>query len=280
MAIETTFSAGIRRLYHYQRLNYDWLEGVLGHNRIRFSDPAAFNDPWDCSPNFDPGVIDDEERRESYIQFLMESDRKHFRNSAERRRRMEEWLRSDPSIVRKLVEKISRGSKGAISGRFRVYCLSTDPASHPMWAHYADRHRGVCLEFGTDNDVFCAALQVQYQSDYRDLDLADETTEGNLLAFLRKPSTYDYENEYRLVAQERNLADPPDTLLTDDGFLTIPPRALKTIILGCEVDEDQCRKILEMVEHIGTGVDLKCAVRTLGRYDISIDAVTRFEAPV
>jgi hypothetical protein len=35
----------------------------------------------------------------------------------------------------------------ALCQSYRVYCLSEVCDSSLMWAHYADSHQGVCLEF-------------------------------------------------------------------------------------------------------------------------------------
>ena len=48
----TAEQAGVPRLYNYSRYNPRLVEATLTINRVRFSDSARFNDPWDCAPMY------------------------------------------------------------------------------------------------------------------------------------------------------------------------------------------------------------------------------------
>lgn len=66
-----------------------------------------------------------------------------------------------------------------------------------MWSHYADNHRGVCLEFATANPLFATAKAVQYLKDYpswvpMDADQVVKTV-------YTKSNEWEYEDEYRLL---------------------------------------------------------------------------------
>jgi hypothetical protein len=41
----------------------------------------------------------------------------------------------------------------AVSERFGVICFTKDWSNPLMWAHYADKHRGVCLGFDIDDEL-------------------------------------------------------------------------------------------------------------------------------
>ena len=49
---------GVAKLYHYQDSKLEHLKDTLSRNRVRFSNPQKFNDPWDCQPYFDPDIVD------------------------------------------------------------------------------------------------------------------------------------------------------------------------------------------------------------------------------
>src|SRR5258707_11830155 len=147
-----------------------------------------------------------------------------------------------------------------------------------MWAHYADKNRGVCLEFGTDNDVFSGAFQVHYEIYPEPLDLSDESIEGNLIGFLRKSRSWEYEQEYRLISQERRFADPPDTLLTDDGYLTIPAGALKRVIVGCEASKAYCDEVSKLIAGAGAPVVLARVVRDRAQFELSVSNMNNSES--
>jgi hypothetical protein len=58
----------VPRLYHYQDFDLTSsadhtarLVDILQEHRIWCSNPAHFNDPWDCKPYFDPALLDSSE---------------------------------------------------------------------------------------------------------------------------------------------------------------------------------------------------------------------------
>jgi len=74
-------------------------------------------------------------------------------------------LRSNAGWRQKSIDDFSACNQLVISHR-RLYCLTPDPCSTLMWSHYADNHRGICLEFDTTNPLFSDALEVAYRSEY------------------------------------------------------------------------------------------------------------------
>jgi hypothetical protein len=45
--------------------------------------------------------------------------------------------------------------------RYRIYCLSARADSQLIWGHYADHHRGVCLEFDERTNAALAAAKAR-----------------------------------------------------------------------------------------------------------------------
>ena len=104
--------------------------------------------------------------------------------------------------------------------RYRVYCLTTRAASPLMWAHYADHHRGICFEINVQQPNLCAAIQVQYSKKYPTYRLDHDNDTSPLYM---KSSDWQYEEEYRLIAEEKAGAFSDLTLKTKDQFYELPP---------------------------------------------------------
>ena len=51
-------------------------------------------------------------------------------------------------------------SEQARSGDFRIFCLTPQNESLLMWAHYADSHRGICLQFRNTEPIGNALSEV------------------------------------------------------------------------------------------------------------------------
>jgi hypothetical protein len=158
----------------------------------------------------------------------------------------------------------------AVADRYRVYCLCPDVHNTLMWAHYADRHRGICLEFSTRNEAICCALRVEYSAEYPLVSAHSEDEDASLVPLLTKSDVWVYEQEYRLVAQEKSVSTAHETLLTDNSYLRLPKGALTSIVVGCQGNLEQVRALVR--EH-APDVHVKQTVRIPNRYAVHIVSV-------
>jgi Protein of unknown function (DUF2971) len=138
-----------------------------------------------------------------------------------------------------------------------------------MWAHYADNHRGVCLEFATRDVVMCSALRVEYLAKFPLVRAYSKDWQDNLRILLTKSDVWQYEREYRILAQERDNATPHSTLMTAKNFLQLKDTALMSVIVGCQCDFDAVCKI---VTDVAPKLAVKRAIRVPNRYELTIRA--------
>ena len=139
-----------------------------------------------------------------------------------------------------------------VGPKWGIYCLSAVVPDHTlMWPHYADGHRGFCLEFSNDpNDQFYAKrkpndpdflfhpcilpLDVQYSAEYPIINPhSDDYTYAGVVrnAFFTKATQWKHEKEWRI--------------LDDNGPGThqFPSRFLTGVIFGCKMSEDHKDRI-------------------------------------
>jgi Protein of unknown function (DUF2971) len=164
MRLQVAKMNGLGHLYHYQRFKTEWLETIVHDSKMHCAGPRDFNDPWDCRPCYDQSILDDPEI---------------YRE------------RTDPSFLKSLLHDMI-GIDRPIHERFRVLCLSAKPDSVVMWSHYADKHRGICLEFSTDNEEFSGAYKVEYCQKYPSYNLTDQSLEHNLLPLVTKSAEWSH----------------------------------------------------------------------------------------
>ena len=169
----------------------------------------SFNDPWDFRPNFSSEIPVEPATRERNIQWLDAMSRKYHAHLPE-----EEHLRrarnqkEDEAYFAWLVSEVSARTAQAAVDRYRVYCVSAAPDNTLMWSHYAASHTGICLEFACRNKVFGTAIRVQYLSRYPAFDLFDNADDTILLPWLTKSDAWSYEQEFRVIAQEKGKRQP------------------------------------------------------------------------
>jgi hypothetical protein len=261
-------AAGLNRLYHYEKFMPEYLTDVLTNQRVHCSDPMKLNDPWDCRPWFSSALIEDRERLEKLIAWIF-STVPAPPDSEEQLSATKEQIRKDPEYRRRITEGLSRGFLELIPGRWKLYCLTPHADSTLMWSHYAENHRGICLEFSVDNDVFGTALEVRYLSSYPEW-LPHSLAEGDPSdILLTKSDDWQYEHEYRVICFAEGVARPitKHSLFIKDGFLGLPAGSLKAVITGCEAKHEE---IAGLVENLAPHVNVKRAVRAPDRYRLQI----------
>jgi hypothetical protein len=190
----------------------------LSAAKIWFSDPAGFNDPFDCAYDI---VVPPLTREECHT-FLNSESSEELNNA----------LAVAPHVA--LEEKLRLGFAAAIErtiGKAGVSCFSTVHDSLLMWGHYAQSHRGYCLEFSTANEpLFSTVHPVQYANALPRLSsdalLKAESVEIlNLL--LTKAKCWEYEHEWRVLHSARQT------------LYSYQRASLTGIYFGARMPEDQ-----------------------------------------
>ena len=231
-----------RHLYKYLPDRLDRIEDVLVHNRLYFSSPTEFNDPFDCArgvrvPDPEKLAQDDEQDWREYILRLNRGERDEGGETAERHavddavRRADfrdpVFIREQERIVEEAIVEEGRG--------FGVLCLSATPGSVGMWAHYASNHRGVVIEFETgklrsrQGSVRC--FPVCYEDslptvrEFLDAMGSPEPLEFLHLFFCRKSTEWRHEREWRIFTGRPNQQ------------VACPPSVVRRVIFGHKMPE-------------------------------------------
>jgi hypothetical protein len=198
MAILTAAKVGIRSLYNYQPFHADWLRQIMFDRKVHFSNPSNFNDPWDCRPAFNKSALDDENIHEQHILWFDRVSRRWGDSKTEEEHQTELLrLRSDRAYLESRIDQCYQRNAISISERYNVYCLTTHECNMLMWSYYADKHKGICLEFSCGNHVFGGALRVEYCDTYPVFPIASDEYEDNLLPLITKASWVEEQEKSR-----------------------------------------------------------------------------------
>jgi Protein of unknown function (DUF2971) len=271
MKTKTAAEQHIGRLYHYDPYSCPArLAHVLQESVVYCSNPNDFNDPWDCKPHYSKSALNDPVGYRRTVEWFVRAARKIDQSisDAEHTRR-EGILLNDRPRLEWMVDKLSTSMVEAVIAQYRVYCLSTRPDLPLMWSHYARSHRGVCLEFGVKNELFCGAFPVDYLDAFPEMDLTDNTEDAALQALLSKSREWAYENEYRLITAAPGYSFP-NVPPTRDNFVALPTGSLKSVIFGCLMPQSDRENIAALVGKFAPQVMLKLASRIPDRYALRI----------
>lgn len=225
-------------LYHYCGISnrHERVRPVLLDNRVWLSSSASFNDPFEGRFAVDTSV--QPYQLKDWAMRVLEEQHPQLDDEA----RLTQAMRVVHEVGRNLQDsdtalKIRQQLNQNHRYWFGIFSMTRKRDDLLMWAHYADAHTGLCLEFTyvPGDSLVAGAQAVQYDPTYPVL---NPFTHGNMKRFeitcLTKSPVWKYEDEWRFIALSPE--EKPDRLGWPKSF---NPAALTGIILGARVaDED------------------------------------------
>jgi len=200
---EHFFKGAPSSLCKYRNWDDDFHKLVITDQELYFPSPEKFNDPYDCGlpfkqhpENSDPAVIKlrIEETASNIFPDISgaELEEKCAKQVLLIQQNPESWFEMSwgyaPSDLNKL---------------FGVLSLTPHPKNYLMWSHYAQSHKGFCVEFDTRLLVESVAghyQKVTYSKDIPYFSIRDKIEEGLITKLLyTKSEDWFYEDEYRIT---------------------------------------------------------------------------------
>ena len=193
------------KFYKYRSMageSAEWVERTVLRNEIYFSPASQLNDPFELRPNFSLKASP-EEQREDFLRM----SRKFEPHLAEPARKKDADRAMAASLADGEIENTERIIQAmhaqAITTRIGLYCVSTKCDDILMWAHYADSHRGVCLEFDGMSPLMAHAQEVSYTDDRIPINPYEDSEDVMMSkSLLTKSRHWRYESEWRLCRYE------------------------------------------------------------------------------
>lgn len=234
-----------KRLFKY--VTIDTLMHILSSG-IRFTQPGAFNDPFELLPEICVPV--DQAERQLAISF----------DIAAKRRCPPVGEVGENSEDYNCCDITSRNILKELNRSIGILCLSRVSDSLLMWSHYADQYAGAVVEFDGNSGVFDGQIDIEYRSHRPKKDISAYLSEGvpiPLAELCVKSDQWRYEDEVRVV---RNLEDCEDTGKSSRGFpiytQKIPQDCIKEIILGERTSVENQRKVWEVIRNTNISLSL------------------------
>jgi hypothetical protein len=228
-------------LYKYRSMSSQGLERIFSHNEIFLTDPTTFNDPFDCKPFIVTHTS--AYKRKKFYETLV----KHrFPNATKKEIKQE--VRRNPRFKKIKQQQNLEELYNKFLKRFGLYCLTEVPDDILMWSHYADSHKGICLQFRANEvpTLFWEAFKVTYQEDYPIVNIMDMGNwEQFFNALATKSKHWEYEKERRIIKTE-DEGGP--------GVYTFSPKLLTGVILGVHISESDKKLISKWVSSHETPV--------------------------
>lgn len=197
------------------------------NNQMWYSAPCKFNDVFDCDIS-----IDDQK--------VLDESMKVFPNERKIRPGSKVWKDFRSAMRQQL--RMLKNKFDELRNTMGVACFSEEESSLLMWAHYANNHRGICVEYNLleiNSVLGFTAIPIIYSGErtcFNFFELHNMETHAVQL-FLRslthKSPEWRYEKEWRIVREKASCGDKWDDNKKGALLEMIQP---SSIILGCAAE--------------------------------------------
>lgn len=246
---------------------------ILNDKKIWYSNPSLFNDPFEFA--FKTLPVTGGTRERAIKSKMVPEELKEKIKSAYTLGK----VAADEHTASYIDEKKRAG----------VFCASTRFNEILMWSHYSDNHEGICLKFEIQayklnsqdikfyyHDKFGFITPINYTPKYPKQEVFrkmidhyngksslkqknDAILEEVVMHYSTKSINWDYEEEIRCLRS-------PST--GGSGLQEFTKDSLKSIILGCKINDDFKIKIYELVKEYGAELEIIETVMSQEKYEL------------
>ena len=236
--------------YLYQYRSKDKALRFLKSMQLYFATASEFNDPYDCNLEL---VNDSTE--EDWLRFFQGTG---LMQPAECKLHARRMMFHPDEGIRYIEDAIRRQQK-----KTGILCLTTKNNDNLMWAHYADSHQGICIQYDILQDPvpFFFPKKVDYDTHTIRFNYIKDQAPATEALF-HKHSDWAYEEEYRIVK------------ISTHGLCPVSPLAVREIIFGCKMLPEDRQEIIDLCRNKGyrhihfaevqKGKDYQLSIQPLG----------------
>ncbi len=232
---------------------------IILEDKIFFASPSNFNDPFDLRPVFSLEASADRQI-EDYLRLSrkFESHLTESQREAEATRVMTSSLSKDNlATTTAAIQVIHNFHVRASVG---VFCVSTKRDDILMWAHYADSHKGICLEFDGMQSLMAHAQRVEYSQERVPINPYNDANDVAMSkALLTKSSHWAYEAEWRLIRYDKGPGPAP-----------FPAPNLTGVILGAMTEPSTVEAVKLWIRQRAVPLNLYRASISSTRFELQI----------
>ena len=221
---------------------------LLQNNRLYFSSPIKFNDPFDCrvAPNYSIGSDKDiynkmyEHNKEVYPNLsygvLRKITGKDFAKNVN--------IIKNPELFSKRINDM-------IDQLIGVFTMTEDNENILMWSHYAESHKGFCVEFNPKRlfeicynyikiGDLIVSKKVKYSSTYPLINpyKVSASYEEYMDWLTVKSSVWEYEKEWRLIYSNH-----------PNEQVDFPDEIIKAIYFGVYCSDENIKMVIELTKN-------------------------------
>lgn len=236
----------VERLYQYKTISeYSLLN--LKNNQIYLNIVNELNDPFEGLYAYD-------------VPQNLQLDFINFNNS------LEPFESISEGQYESLSAQAFESNDDFFRKNFRMTCFSTNHCSTTMWGHYADKHKGMCVEYKPiHKEPFRLAKKVEYlEEPYKIIISSKEDLnekyfiQEHITRLFRKHIDWQLESEWRIVNGEE--------------LFTYKPNEITGIYFGLRTDLNDIESVKNATQHL-PHIKFYKAKKTIGSYILNFEHI-------
>ena len=235
-------------LYRYERLPLPEektpiysIENLRAH-AVYFKKPAELDDPFDCALAIERKEPSDDEALR-YFHSIYERQNEATRDTLDQKYLDEHHnpnVTAIKAMIRRTGKEFYEKYRQIMLTQRGVVCFSETYESISMWAHYANGHRGFCLEFDTSCPLFERVMPIDYPSDDRIpsftlVEILEDAEKALTPMIASKAKCWEYQKEWRVFVPQGGILHPYDV------------KYLTGIHFGCKLSDKHKNEIWQIL---------------------------------
>lgn len=230
-----------KTLYKYRTWTDSYHRRVLTDAEVFLASPANLNDPFDASLPF--RYSKDEMTPENIFKKLIEVAKREWPEKLDSEIHEIAYKRQSSGVFENdsYWKEVHAETKENVHKSFGILSLARNNDNLLMWSHYANSHKGFCV--GLDRDILYEIVKgaigpVIYDDVFPELSLFGTGAAVIIKMLNTKSKHWKYEDEFRVTKGD-----------SANKAYALPPEAIREIILGCNMPENQRKEIYEVIEN-------------------------------
>lgn len=228
--------------------------------KLRFSQPGACNDIYECSPNLEGLTTNGIPKRDPTDEEFFRKIGMDHKSLEERNNILEKSYKQMESNVQWKIDTLNNHKK-YLNERYHFFSLSERWNSPAMWGHYGGNHDGFVLGFDLTKfsndypDIGLLFHKVRYKKKRSKIKDIEPDYTSLLAVKITKSNEWRYEKEWRLsfFSHKENLLKLSNNTCSKGydimGF-EIPLKYLSEVVIGHSADEELLNTIQSNLHNV------------------------------
>lgn len=238
-------NCGIDSLYKFYKIDFEkkeHLQHLFLEKKLYHSSPSQFNDPLECRPHFN---VPKDQKVKEMLDHLINRAKEEAQNRIDAKTTKKYILKRYKGNLKVLQEDIIENSRKAYADLRICSFTAENKKNLLLWSHYADSHKGFCVEFDATKMPMKLAYKVDYSPKYPEITYPIPYDDTAFRPALVKSKDWKYENEFRIIYFPESRVLPPNDRKSS---LCLNGDEIKNVYFGSQIGPNKKQLILDLVK--------------------------------